>query len=77
MKAEVNISLTYRQIFDIVNQLPREQKIILAKELEKEAIDNKLSQLLQTFETNELSEECIDKEVEAVRQEIYEQRKKQ
>ena len=77
MKAGLNISLTFRQILDLVRQLPRQQKIRLTKELEKEAIDSKLSQLLQSFKTDELSQEVIDQEVEAVRQELYERSQKQ
>lgn len=76
MKADLNISLTFRQILDLVKQLPRQQKIRLTKELEKEAIDSKLSQILQSFKTDELSQEVIDGEVEAVRQELYERSQK-
>ena len=76
MKADLNISLTFRQILDLVKQLPREQKIRLTKELEKEAIETKLSQILQSFKTDELSQELIDEEVEAVRQERYERSQK-
>lgn len=74
---ELKVDIQYEQLLTLIKQLPHEQKLMLAKELEKEAIDTKLSQLLQTFQTNELTEECIDREVEAVRQEFYEQRKKQ
>jgi hypothetical protein len=76
MKADLNISLTFRQILDLVKQLPRQQKIRLTKELEKEAIDTKLSQILQSFSTDEISQELIDQEVEAVRQERYERSQK-
>lgn len=76
MKADLNISLTFRQILELVRQLPREQKIRLTKELEKEAIDSKLSQILQSFNTDELTQELIDQEVEAVRQELYERSQK-
>jgi hypothetical protein len=76
MKADLNISLTFRQILDLVKQLPRQQKIRLTKELEKEAIDSKLSQILQSFKTDGLSQEIIDQEVEAVRQELYERSRK-
>ena len=76
MKTEVSISLTLRQVLYMVKQLPKEQKIRLAKELEKEAVASKLSDLLQAFHTNELSQDIIDQEVEATRQEMYEQAKK-
>lgn len=74
---ELRVDIQYEQLLTLIKQLPHEQKLMLAKELEKEAINTKLSQLLQTFKTNELTEECIDREVEAVRQELYEHRKKQ
>lgn len=77
MKAELNISLTFQQILDLVRQLPRQQKIKLSKELEKEAIDIKLSQILQSFRTDELSEDLLEEEKEAVRQQLYERSKKQ
>lgn len=76
MKADLNISLTFRQILDLVKQLPKQQKIRLTKELEKEAIDSKLSQILQSFKTDELSQTTIEEEVEAVRQELYERSQK-
>jgi hypothetical protein len=77
MKANPTISLTFQQILDLVKQLPRAQQIQLAKELEKEATGNKLSQILESFQTDELSQDLIIEEVEAVRQELYEQSQKQ
>jgi hypothetical protein len=77
MKTEVNISLTYTQILELVRQLSKQQKIKLSKELEKEAIGSKLSDLLNSFKTKELSSDVIDKEVEAVRKELYAKSKKQ
>jgi hypothetical protein len=77
MKTEVNISLTYTQILELVRKLPKQQKIKLSKELEKEAIGSKLSDLLNSFKTKELSSDIIDKEVEAVRKELYAKSKKQ
>ena len=76
MKADLNISLTFRQILDLVKQLPRDQKIRLTKELEKEAINSRLSDFLETFKTEELSEDLINQEVESVRKQLYEQAKK-
>lgn len=71
-----NISLNFSQILDLVRQLPKSQKIKLLKELEKEAIDTKLTKLLQTFRTEELSIDIIDQEVELVRQELFARSKK-
>lgn len=56
----------------MVKRLPKKDKIRLTKELEKDAVDTKLTQLLKTFKTNDLTLSDIDKEVESVRQEIYE-----
>jgi len=72
MKTEsYKISLSFNQILDLVRQLPKEQKIKLSKELEKEAIDTKLTELLTSFRTEELPLDIIDQEMELVRQELY------
>lgn len=77
MKTEpYNISLSFNQILDLVRQLPKSQKIKLSQELEKEAIDTKLSKLLTIFRKEELSLDIIDQEVELVRQELYAKSKK-
>lgn len=76
MKTALQIDLTFEQILSMVKQLPRKQKIKLTRELEKEAIETKLSSLLKTFKTDELDLKTISEEVENVRQEIYENQKK-
>lgn len=76
MKAALQIDLTFDQILSMVRQLPRQQKIKLTKELEKDAIDTKLTRLLKTFRTEELDLETINAEVESVRQEIYDKQKR-
>ncbi len=75
MKAELLVNITYNQVLELVRKLPKQEKIKLSKELEKEEITNKLSKLLNAFKTNDLSLETIDKEVEIVRQEMYERKK--
>lgn len=75
MKTALQIDITFEQILSIVRQLPRQQKVKLTKELEKEAIDSKLSRLLKTFKTKDLDLKTINEEVESVRQEIYENQK--
>ena len=65
------ISLSYGQILNLVRQLPNREKVKLSKELAKEAIDKRLSRLLNAFRTDEISEEEINTEVEKVRAEIY------
>ncbi len=69
--ATYNIDLGFDQILDLVRQLPKKEKIRLSKELEKEIIDVKLTSLLKAFKTDELNQETIDQEVEAVRTELY------
>jgi hypothetical protein len=46
--------ISYEQILALVRQLPRQEKIRLTIELEKEAIDTNLSRLLKTFRTEDL-----------------------
>jgi hypothetical protein len=77
MKSEsFNISLTFNQILELVKQLPPKQKIRLSKELEKETIDSKLTEILKFFKTNELTQAEIDEEVEIVRAARYAKKKK-
>jgi hypothetical protein len=76
MKASLEIDLSFDQILAVVKQLPRQQKIRLSKELEKEVIDTRLSRLLKTFNSKDLELETINTEVESVRQQIYEQKKR-
>lgn len=75
MKTALQIDITFEQILSMVRQLPKQQKILLTKELEREVIDSKLSRLLKTFKTKDLDLKTIDKEVESVRLEIYEKQK--
>ncbi|MGB0880061.1 MAG: type II toxin-antitoxin system VapB15 family antitoxin [Polaribacter sp.] len=76
MKTVLQIDITFEQILSIIKQLPRQEKIKLTKELEKEVIDKKLSRLLKIFKTKDLTIKTITEEVETVRQEIYEKQKR-
>jgi hypothetical protein len=71
MKTALQLEITYEQILSLIRQLPNREKIRLTKELEKEVIESKLSQLLKTFKTDELDIATIDDEVEKVRKELY------
>ena len=75
MKAALQIDLTFEQILSMVKQLPRQQKLKLSKELEREAIDTKLTSLLKTFKAPKLDLKTISEEVEFVRKGIYDKRK--
>jgi replication fork clamp-binding protein CrfC len=76
MKTELQVEITFDQILTMVKQLPKQQKIKLSRELEKDVVDSKLTKLLSTFKTNELSLSNITKEVELVRQELYEKKRR-
>ncbi len=76
MKTTLQVEITFDEVVALVKQLPVTEKMRLTKELEKESIQSKLANLLQTFQTEELSMETIDEEVEAVRQKIYAGQKK-
>ena len=76
MRTAINVDISYEQILSIVKSLPNNEKIELSKELEKEGIMSKLTSLLSAFKTDELSLDTINKETEAVRQEIYDSGKK-
>lgn len=76
MKAALEIDLSFDQILSVVKQLPRQQKIKLTKELEKDAIDSHLSKLLKSFKTKDLALKVINEEVEIVRQQIYDKQKR-
>jgi len=73
--ATIRLDVEFTQILELVKQLPRKEKIILSKELQKDTLDRELTQLLIAFKTSELSQKIIDKEVEAVRSELYAKRK--
>ncbi len=75
MRTAVQIDITFDQILSMVKQLPRQQKIKLSEELEKEAIDSKLTRLLNSFRAKDLDLKTINSEVETVRQEIYAKQK--
>lgn len=72
MKTALQIELSFEQILELVKKLSIQEKLAISKALEKEEIESKISKLLDTFRTDELSLDIIDKEVEIVRQNIYE-----
>jgi len=64
IRTALQIDITYDQVLSLVKQLPVKDKIKLTKELEKEVIESKLSRLLSSFKTKELSLTDINNEVE-------------
>lgn len=75
MKAALKIDITYDQVLSLVRNLPAQQKIKLSKDLEREAIGSKLTDILKCFKTKELSLTTINKESEIVREKLYESKK--
>lgn len=75
MRAALQVDITFEQVLALVKQLPRQEKIKLTKELEKEGIETKLSALLNTFRSKELSLDTINEEVEIARQQLYDSQK--
>lgn len=71
---EANMNLSFSQILELVRNLPGEQKIKISRELEKETIGSKLTELLTAFRTDKLTLDEITEEVEKVRQDIYDKR---
>lgn len=69
------ISLNFEQILELVQQLPPVDKLRLSKELEKETRNSKLTELLETFQNDELDLDTINEEVETVRAKMYTQKK--
>lgn len=75
MKTALKIDVSFDQILALIKQLPKKQKLRLTKELEKDAVEAKLSRLLETFKTDDLDLDTITQEVENTRQEIYDKQK--
>lgn len=72
--ASLKIRLNYSQVLELARQLSDEDKLELNRALSAEARSIKLRRLLKTLKTDEISQEEVDEEVEAVRQEAYEMR---
>ena len=70
-QANYQLTLNFEQVLALVKQLPYPEKLQLSQEIEKEVLNTKLTALLESFRTDELSLETIAQEVEAVRSEIY------
>ena len=70
---QYQLSLSFEQVLSLVKQLPEADKLKLSEALSKELLDSKLTHLLQSFKTDEISLEEITQEVETVRIEIYRQ----
>ena len=65
------LNLNYSQILSLVKQLPTRTQLRLGRILTKDATKAELEHFLETFKTDELSEEDILAEVKQVRKERY------
>jgi len=70
------INLTYNQVLDLVRQLPKKDKAKLSNELAKDAVDKRLTRILNSFSAKDISQEEINQEVEEARTEIYAKKQK-
>ena len=75
MKNTLQIDITFDQVLALIRKLPQKDKMRISRELEKEGIYSKLTQLLDTFKTSHLTQRTIDAEVEKVRRKIYGKKK--
>ncbi|MBQ6964122.1 MAG: hypothetical protein IJ693_11120 [Bacteroidaceae bacterium] len=69
MNATIDIS--YNQILTLIQQMPVRSQLRLGKALTRQNIRAELTHFLETFRTDEISEEDILAEVKAVRQTRY------
>jgi hypothetical protein len=65
------LPLSFDQILALVKQLSDDEKLRLSQELEKDTRSQKLTQLLESFQTDELPLETIRAETEVVRAELH------
>jgi len=71
---DATLSLNYTQILNLVMQLPVRSRLRLGKALTRNSTEQELRHFLDTFKTDEISEDDIMSEVKAVRQQRYAQR---
>ncbi len=69
---QLSLKLEFEQVLELVQQLSQEEKIKLSEALEKDTLNQKLTDFLKTFKNDEISLDMINEEVETVRAEIYE-----
>lgn len=69
MNATIDIS--YNQLLILLQQMPVRSQLRLGKALTRQSVRAELNYFLDVFRTDEISEEEIQAEVKAVRQERY------
>ncbi len=70
----MQVELNFDQILSLVKQLPQDEKLRLSQALAQDGIESRLSSILGVFKTDDLSDDDITAEVEAVRQARYEKK---
>jgi hypothetical protein len=70
----LNMQFSYAQLLNLALQLEKEDRYRLCRELTGKERSESMRALLEVFRTDELDEETIKAECEAVRQEMYEER---
>ena len=70
----LNMQVSYAQILALALQLAKEDRYRLCRELICDERMESMKALREAFRTDELDEETIKAECEAVRQEMYEER---
>ncbi|BAQ61667.1 hypothetical protein GM3708_2073 [Geminocystis sp. NIES-3708] len=69
---QLSLKLEFEQVLELVQQLSQEEKIKLSQALEKDTLNQKLTEFLEVFKNDEISLDIVNEEVETVRAEIYE-----
>ena len=67
----LNIQFSYAQLLSLALQLAKEDQYKLCRQLTRKERSESLRALREIFRTDELDEETIKAECEAVRQEMY------
>jgi hypothetical protein len=70
------LDLTTAQVKALVRQLPKKARMSIAQEIARDVLAKEFTELVDSFKTDDLDEETIRKEVEAVRSRRYAARKK-
>jgi len=70
--SQLSLKLEFEQVLELVQQLSQEEKTKLSQALEKDTLNQKLTDFLEVFKNDEISLDIINEEVETVRAEIYE-----
>lgn len=67
----VNIDISYNQMLTLLQQMPVRSQLRIGRALTRQNIRTELNHFLQTFQTDEISEEDILAEVKAVRRQRH------